>query len=130
MNYRWRAVIAVLVCGVWVSASEFVRNELLFKSHWVDHYDELGLIFPSEPVNGALWVAWSFLFSIAIFIISRRFSLVGAALLSWFMAFLMMWVVLYNLDVLPTSLLVFAVPLSLLEAFVGALICIRLAANE
>lgn len=119
--------MAIFLCGVWITVSEFVRNELLLKSYWVDHYESLGLTFPSEPANGVIWVVWSLLFSIAIFAISRRFSLLKTTLLSWFVVFVMMWVVLYNLDVFPTSLLVFAIPLSLLEAFVGSYICIRLA---
>lgn len=127
MNTSRQIFMAIFLCGVWITVSEFVRNELLLKSYWVDHYESLGLTFPSEPANGVIWVVWSLLFSIAIFAISRRFSLLKTTLLSWFVVFVMMWVVLYNLDVFPTSLLVFAIPLSLLEAFVGSYICIRLA---
>ena len=39
----------------------------------------------------------------------------------------MMWFVLYNLQVLPTGLLVFAVPLSLLEVLVAAWIVRKVA---
>jgi hypothetical protein len=88
----------------------------------------MGLKFPSEPINGAVWGVWSMLFAIAIYILSRRFNLIQTTFLSWFMAFLMMWVVVGNMDVLPFKILYWAVPLSLLEAFIASLIIKRLAA--
>jgi len=41
-------------------------------------------------------------------------------LLSWFVGFVLMWVVVGNLGVLPGGLLYVAVPLSLVEAFLAA----------
>ena len=49
------------------------------------------------------------------------------ALISWFVGFVLMWVVLWNLDVLPPGLLFFAVPLSLLESFVASFIVFKTA---
>ncbi len=46
---------AVLGAAVWISISEFVRNEFLVKSYWIEHYSAMGQVFPSAPVNGALW---------------------------------------------------------------------------
>ena len=126
MNKPSRSIIAVVLTGIWVNASEFLRNEVLLKSYWVDHYQALGMTFPSEPLNGMIWVAWGFLFALAIYMISRRFDLIQTALLGWFMAFVLMWVVTLNLNVLPPSLLVYAVPLSLLESFVGSYLCITI----
>lgn len=127
MNMRSRGVVAVLLTGVWVNASEFFRNEVLLKSYWVDHYRSIGMTFPSAPVNAALWVAWGFLFAVAIYLFSRRFNMVQTALISWFTGFVLMWVVTVNLGVLPAAILVYAVPLSLLEAFVGSYICVKTA---
>ena len=73
-----------------------------------------------------MWIAWGFLFSVAIYGISRKFDLVQTALISWFTAFVLMWIVTWNLQVLPSVILVYAVPLSLLEAFIGALICMKI----
>jgi hypothetical protein len=124
MHQHSRSIIAVLLTGVWVNASEFIRNSVLLKQYWVDHYQSLGMTFPSEPVNGVMWIAWGFLFSVAIYWISRKFNLLHTTLISWFMAFVLMWFVAWNLQVLPVTLLVYAVPLSLLEAFVGSCICV------
>ena len=126
MSATRTVVLPVLLAGIWISASEFVRNELLLKSYWTGHYQRLGLVFPSAPVNGALWVVWSFLFAGAVFAISRRFGLLASTSLSWLVGFPLMWIVIGTLAVLPKGLLYFAAPLSLLEAFVAALICARL----
>ncbi len=123
MNLQSRSIIAVILTGIWVNASEFFRNEVLLKTYWVDHYQSLGMTFPSEPLNGMIWVAWGFLFAIAIYLISRKFNLIQTTLVSWFMAFVLMWVVTWNLNILPSAILIYAVPLSLLEAFIGSYIC-------
>ena len=115
-------ILPILLATIWISISEFARNEFLVKSYWTDHYKKLGLIFPSEPVNGAIWGVWSLLFAIAIFIISKKFTLWQTTLLSWFVGFVMMWVVIGNLGVLPYGLLLYAIPLSFLEAFVAVVI--------
>jgi hypothetical protein len=119
-------VLPVLLATIWISISEFVRNELLLKSFWVEHYKKLGLVFPSEPINGAVWGLWSLLFAISIFIISKKFSLIETTLLSWLVGFVLMWVVIGNLNVLPYGILIYAIPLSLLEAFVAAFIIKKL----
>ena len=129
MNLQSRNIIAIILTGIWVNASEFFRNEVLLKTYWINHYRSLGITFPSEPLNGMIWVAWGFLFAIAIYIISRKFDLIQTTLISWFMAFVLMWVVTWNLNVLPSAILIYAVPLSLLEAFIGSYICIKMSPN-
>jgi hypothetical protein len=126
MNYLKKSILSILLATIWISISEFVRNEFLVKSFWVEHYKSLGLTFPAEPINGAVWGLWSLLYAIVIFIISKKFSLIQTFLLSWFVGFVLMWVVIGNLNVLPTGILLYAIPLSLLEAFVAAWIIKRL----
>ena len=122
MKFLKKTILPVFLAGIWISISEFARNEFLVKSYWTKHYQDLGLTFPSEPVNGAVWGIWSLLFAIAVFIIAKKFTLIQTTILSWLVAFVMMWVVIANLAVLPYGLLWYAVPLSLLESFVAALI--------
>lgn len=123
MNLQFRSIAAIILAGLWINASEFFRNEILLKSYWANHYQSLELTFPSEPLNGIVWVIWGFLFATAIHVVSRRFGLVQTALVCWLMGFVLMWIVLWNLSVLPGGILVFAVPLSFLEALVGSYIC-------
>lgn len=121
-----KTVIPILLATIWISGSEFVRNQFLLKSYWTNHYGSMGLTFPAEPVNGAIWGIWSLLFAITVYILSKKFSLLHTALLSWLTGFVLMWVVIGNLGVLPVRMLFAAIPLSMLEAFIAAWIVKRL----
>ena len=114
-----KTILPVLLATIWISISEFLRNEVLFKSYWTEHYTNMGITFPSEPINGAMWGVWSLLFAISIFVVSRKFNLLESSILAWLYGFVMMWVVLGNLSVLPFGLLLYAVPLSMLEVFLA-----------
>lgn len=127
MNFLKKTVLPVLLATIWISASEFIRNELLFKSFWTGHYEQMGIVFPSQPINGAVWGLWSLFIAVAIYIIAKRFSLLQTFLLSWYVGFVLMWVVIGNLGVLPHGLLIIAVPWSLLEVFVATWIIKKLA---
>jgi hypothetical protein len=126
MNILKKIILPIFLATFWISISEFVRNEFLIKTYWIEHYQKLGLVFPSEPINGAVWGLWSLLFAIAIFIFSKKFSLIQTFLLSWFVGYVLMWVVIGNLGVLPDEVLYIAVPLSLLEAFLATFIIKKL----
>lgn len=112
-----------MVTGLWVNGSEFFRNEVLLKPYWTEHYGKLGLIFPSDPVNGIVWMIWGFMFAFIIFILSQKYSLLSTILISWLVGFVLMWLVLWNLLVLPDGLLLYAIPLSILEVLIGAILC-------
>jgi len=115
-----------VLAAIWISLSEFSRNELLVKTIWINHYQKLGLTFPSQPINGFVWGIWSLLFAIIIFIIANKFTLWQTTILSWFIGFVMMWLVIGNLNVLPYDLLIYAIPLSIFESFVASLIIKKL----
>jgi hypothetical protein len=115
-------ILPVLLAAIWISISEFVRNEYIMKSFWVNHFQILGMTFPSGPLNGAVWGIWSLMFAAAVFILSKKFSLWQTTFLSWLMGFVMMWVVIGNLGILPFGLLWFGVPLSILESFIASVI--------
>ncbi|MCB0503867.1 MAG: hypothetical protein KDC58_00040 [Cyclobacteriaceae bacterium] len=118
--------LPILLATIWISISEFARNELILKSYWTDHYEGMGLVFPSEPINGAIWGVWSLLFAVSIYLISRKFGLGQTTLISWLVGFVLMWVVTGNMGVLPFGILYFAVPLSVLEAFLASWIIVKL----
>lgn len=114
-----KVVLPIFLSGIWISVSEFLRNELLFKSYWTNHYSEMGIVFPSEPINGAVWGIWSLCFAALIFIIQKRFSFLQSFAISWFAGFVLMWLVTGNMGVLPFKILYFAIPLSLLEVYIA-----------
>jgi hypothetical protein len=117
-----RNILSTVFAGIWVTVSEFIRNEFLFKNYWITHYNSLGLDFVTLPVNGIMWMVWSFLFAYLLYRLLHHFSLWDAVCIGWMFAFLLMWITVYNLQVLPLGLLLFAVPLSILETLVAGLI--------
>lgn len=121
-----KTILPVFATFIWISLTLFLRNEVLLKDYWVSHYQDLGITFPSEPVNGIVWVIWSLLYAIAFYIFSRKYSLVNTALIAWFTGFLMMEIVVGNLGVLPFGILVNAIPMSLVEVFGASFIVHRL----
>ena len=121
-----KTVLPILIATIWISISEFVRNSFLLHNFWTEHYKTLGLTFPEQPINGAVWGIWSLCFAIAIYIFSKKYSLVQTTFLSWFVGFVFMWLVAGNLGVLPFGILLYAIPLSLLEAFVATYIIFKL----
>lgn len=114
----------VFLSGLWIGLNEFIRNELLLKSFWTDHYQELGLDFPDSPVNGFVWMVWSFLFAGLILLIRQKFSTQQTIAIAWVAGFIMMWLVVANLSVLPISILLIAIPWSLIETG-GAVVIIN-----
>jgi hypothetical protein len=117
-----KTVLPVFLAAIWISISEFVRNQFIVQSYWTEHYKNMGQVFPAKPVNGAVWGLWSLCFAVTIFILLKKFSLLQTTLFSWFIGFVLMWIVIWNLGVLPDGILYLAVPLSLLESFVAGLI--------
>lgn len=117
-----KRILSVLLITVWISFSEFLRNEILFKSFWINHYRSLGLIFPDSPQNGLIWGVWALCFASCLVVLDAKFSFVQSILLNWTLGFVLMWIVIGNLGVLPIGLLFYAVPLSLLEVTVSVYI--------
>lgn len=126
MNYLKKTILPIFLAGIWINISETIRWEFLVKSYWIDKYQSMNLVFPTEMSNNLTWMIWGFLFSTIIFILSKKFNLLQTTLLSWFAVFVMMWVVVWNIDILPVSMLWFVVPLSLFEVFVAVWICKKL----
>ncbi len=123
-------VIAILASTAWISISEFVRNQFLLESSWVAQYNDLGLEFPAKPINGAVWGIWSLCFAICIFFLYQKMSFKEAFWLSWIFGFVMMWLVIGNLNVLPFGILPMAIPLSMLEVYIALFICKKLTPNK
>ncbi len=126
MSVVKQTIIPVLLAAVWISISEFVRNQFLLHTFWIDHYKHMGLEFPEKPLNGGIWGVWSLLFAVLIFLLTKKCSLLQTIMLSWFSGFVMMWVVIGNLGVLPFGVLPITVPLSALETAVAAYIVKKL----
>ena len=92
-------------------------------TYWVEHHQNLGIVLPEEPINMIIWIIWGFIFATTIFIFSRKFNLWQTTFLSWFLFLPLLWVVLWNLGLLPNGVVQIASPLGLIEALVAAWIC-------
>ena len=113
-----------------MNVSEFIRNELLIKQVWVSGFNEIGLSFPSAPVNGLLWVLWAFIFCAVLAGLTTRFDVLRSTVISWVTGFGLLWIAMWNMGVLPSGLLYWAIPWSLAEVYVAALICHRFMNNK
>jgi hypothetical protein len=110
-----KILLSTIVSGAWIGASEFLRNEVMFKHYWLGKYAALGQSFPSEPVNNVLWAAWGFLLAGGIAFLVGKMTIAETIVTAWIFAFVMMWIVLWNLNVLPVGLLPIAIPWSIAE---------------
>jgi hypothetical protein len=108
-------ILSTLAAFAWISANEFVRNQFVFKHLWEAHYQSMGLTFPAAPVNGAVWGLWSLVFAGVIYTLRQRFGFGQTIALAWVIGFVMMWLVIGNMGVLPFSLLSYAIPWSFVE---------------
>ena len=123
-------IYATALVFLWIGGTLFLRNEILLKGYWVEHYRELGLVFPSEPINGIVWLIWSLLFAVAIVVFSRKFSLINTALISWLTGFVLVEIVVGNMGVLPFHILIAAIPMSLVEVLVAAFLAKKITPSK
>jgi hypothetical protein len=123
MKYLKNIVLPILLTGIWINFSETLRWVFFVEPYWVEYYQNLNLTFPTGLINNIIWMIWGFSFAAIIFIISRKFTLLQTTLLSWFVSFVMLWIILWNIEMLPIGYLWFVIPLSLIEAFIATLIC-------
>ena len=119
-------IFPIIIAGIWITFSEFLRNEFLFKSYWVEQFNSLGLKFQTLSLNGLLWTIWSFALAYIIFMLLKKYSYYETLLISWLCAFVMMWIIIYNLQVMPLKLLMFAIPLSIFEVVIAEVIIKKL----
>lgn len=121
-----RPFLSILEAGVWISISEFLRNQFLLIDTWREHYNSLGLEFPEDPINGAIWGIWSFSFALLIWMINRKNSFLTTTLMAWLAGFVLMWLVTGNMLVLPFEILTLAIPLSVIEVVLAVWIIRKL----
>ena len=126
----FKKILSILAATIWISISEFLRNQFVLNSYWVEHYQKLGLTFPAESINGAVWGIWSLCYAISIYFISRKYSFTATVCLSWFIGFVLMWLVIGNLLVLPFNMLPYAIPWSIVEALVASFIIYKITPIE
>jgi len=102
----------------------------LVKAYWVDFFESFGHVLPEQAINIVIWVIWGFSVALVVYFLSRKFSLIQTTLLTWFALFVLLWLVLWNLGMLPIAILAIVVPWSFVEVLVAAWICNKLLPQE
>ena len=125
-----QTILPIFIVGVWINISETIRWLPLIEPYWFEKYEQLGLVFPKEDINLVVWMIWGFVYATIIFILSRKFTLVQTTIYSWLAVFVMTWIVLWNIGILPSEMLVYNVPLSFLETLIAAIICKKLVKQQ
>jgi hypothetical protein len=121
--YLKKAVLPILLTGIWINISITIVWLLALESYWVAKFQSLNLIFPTGLINNIIWMIWGFMLATIIFILSKKFSQIQTTLIAWFAAFVIMWVIVWNIGVLPTGMLWFNIPFTLFVTLIGAFIC-------
>jgi len=122
-----RAVLTVVLAGLWVCFFGFVRTLFTSVGPWVGVVIRgMGLVFPAKPVSG---VVWSFLLAVVTYAVSRRFNLWQTAVITW-ANYVLMLIIFWNLVVPPVRFLLVAALFTFVEALGAAFICRRFARPE
>ena len=126
MTYFKKTILPILLTGIWVNVSITIGWMLILESYWIEKYQSMNLVFPTELTNNIVWMIWGFMLATIIFILSKKFSPLQTTFISWFVAFAMMWVIVWNIGVLPTGMLLVNIPNTLFVTYISTLICKRL----
>lgn len=116
----------ILLVAIWINVSGTVRWMMFAKPRFAALYKGMGLQYPDTLAINLLWVLWGALAAVLVVFLSKEFSILHVIVLSWLAVFAMTWIVLWNSAVLPLDLLWIAVPWSLVEVFIAALIANKL----
>ena len=99
---------------------------MLFAKPEIDmHFKAANLVLPNEPINNILWIIWGIIIAVMIFIVSKKFKVLQTTFIVWITVYVMHWIALWNMAVLPINILWLAVPLTFINVLVGAIICVN-----
>ena len=128
MSHFKKTMLPIILTGIWINVAITVGWMLILESYWIKKYQSMNLVFPTGLTNNIVWMIWGFMLATIIFILLKKFSPLKTTFISWFTAFAMMWVIVWNVGVLPTGMLLFNVPFTLIVTYIGALICKKISA--
>ena len=126
MSHLKKTILPILLIGIWLNVAITIGWLFILEGYWIEKYNSLNLVFPTGLINNITWMIWGFMLATIVFILSKKFNKLQTTLLVWFVAFPMMWIIVWNVGVLPTEMLLFNVPFTLIVTYIGALICKRL----
>jgi hypothetical protein len=126
MNHLKKTILPILLIGIWLNISITIGWILILEGYWIEKFQSLNLVFPTGLMNNITWMIWGFMLATIIFIFSKIFNTLQTTFLAWFVAFAMMWTIVWTVGVLPTGMLLFNIPFTLIVTYIGALISKKL----
>jgi len=126
MMYFKKTILPILLIGIWLNVAITIGWLFILEGYWIEKYQSLNLSFPTGLINNITWMIWGFMFATVIFILSKISTTLKTTFLSWLVAFIMPWTMIWTIGVLPTEMLLFNIPFTLIVTYIGALICKRL----
>ena len=125
-----KAIWEILLVSIWINIFETLRWMLFAKPEIDMHFKAANLVLPNEPINNLLWLIWGIIIAVMIFIVSKKFKVLQTTFIVWITVYVMHWIALWNMAVLPINILWLAVPLTFINVLVGALISKYFQSNE
>ena len=130
MKIYQKAIWQILLVSLWINIFETLRWILFAKPDIDMHFKAANLVLPNEPINNLLWLIWGIIIAVMIFIVSKKFKVLQTTFIVWITVYVMHWIALWNMAVLPINILWLAVPLTFINVLVGALISKYFQSNE
>ncbi len=121
-NYK-KSIWQILIVSLWINIFETLRWLLFAKPDIDMHFRTANLVLPNEPLNNILWLIWGIIIAVMIFIISKKYKALQTTFIVWITVYVMHWIALWNMAVLPINILWLAVPLTFINVLIGVLIC-------
>lgn len=107
-------LLSTLAISLILLLSEGIRNGYLLRTHWVEHFDAMGLVYPEDSINNLMWGVWIVGLALIMTYLSGKLSVMANAIIVWSIAYELTFVAMWNYEVLPLSVLPIAVPWSFL----------------
>lgn len=120
-NYK-KTIWQIFVISIWINIFESLRWILFAKPDVDTYFKAANLVLPNQPINNILWLIWGIIIAVMIFIISKKFSVLQTTFIVWITVYVMHWIALWNMTVLPINILWLAVPLTFINVLIGVLI--------
>lgn len=128
-NYL-KTIWQIFLVSIWLNIFETLRWMLFAKPEIDMHFKAANIVLPNEPINNLLWLIWGIIIAVMVFIVSKKFKVLQTTFIVWITVYVMHWIALWNMAVLPINILWLAVPLTFINVLVGALISKYFQSNE
>jgi hypothetical protein len=118
-----KSSLTPIIAGwVWISGCEYGINQVWLKSQWDDYFGAIGVTYPGDITNLALWAGWCLAYAIAMRMMLARFGALFAGIITWILVFGLTMISLSNFGMMDTEMLKLFAMGSLAEAISAALV--------